>query len=189
MTETPDTVDTDSSGTSLSPERQDLLETLAMHRALLRQTAAGLTDEQAAATPTASSLSVGGIIKHVAETERGWAAFARDGRAPWADQGTDWSNPTPDQVAAYLAGFRLEPGETLDEVLARYAEVAAETDRLVATLPDLDVAYPLPPAPWFPPGSTRSPRRTFLHIVAETAQHAGHADIVRESIDGAKTMG
>ena len=57
------------------------------------------------------------------------------------------------------------------------------------TIPDLDVSHPLPEAPWFQPGATRSARRVFLHIVAETAQHAGHADILRESIDGQKTMG
>jgi hypothetical protein len=48
---------------------------------------------------------------------------------------------------------------------------------------------PLPEAPWFPPNGTRSARRVFVHIVAETAQHAGHADILRESLDGQKTMG
>lgn len=69
-----------------------------------------------------------------------------------------------------------------------YARVAATTDALVGSL-DLDAAHPLPPAPWFPPGAVWSVRRTVLHILAETAQHAGHADIIRESIDGAKTMG
>ena len=54
------------------------------------------------------------------------------------------------------------------------------------SLPDLDLSHPLPVAPWFPPGATRSARRVFLHIVAETAQHAGHADIIRETIDGSR---
>jgi Protein of unknown function (DUF664) len=108
---------------------------------------------------------------------------------PGSDTEVDWSNPSPEVVAAYHEGFRLLPGETLTVVLARYDEVAAATDRLVATLPDLDVRHPLPTAPWFPPGSTRSARRTFVHIIAETAQHAGHADIIRETIDGQKTMG
>ena len=58
----------------------------------------------------------------------------------------------------------------------------------MATL-DLDVSYPLPQAPWFEPGAAWSVRRTFLHVIAETAQHAGHADILRESLDGQKTMG
>jgi len=83
----------------------------------------------------------------------------------------------------------LLPDETLAEIVAAYERVAQRTDDLVRSLPDLDVAHLLPEAPWFPPGATRSARRVFLHIVAETAQHAGHADIVREALDGQKTMG
>lgn len=74
----------------------------------------------------------------------------------------------------------------LGGVLKRTAEA---TDELVRTLPDLGVSHQLPSAPWFPPGTAWSARRALLHIVAETAQHAGHADIIRESLDGAKTMG
>ena len=70
-----------------------------------------------------------------------------------------------------------------------YAQWPRHTDELVATLPDLDADHPLPPAPWYPPGERWSARRTLLHIAAETAQHAGHADIIRESLDGAKSMG
>jgi hypothetical protein len=44
-------------------------------------------------------------------------------------------------------------------------------------------------APWFEPGARWSVRRALLHVIAETAQHAGHADIIREALDGAKTMG
>jgi hypothetical protein len=49
--------------------------------------------------------------------------------------------------------------------------------------------HPLPEAPWFAPGERWSARRVLLHIMAETAHHAGHADIIRESLDGAKSMG
>ena len=59
----------------------------------------------------------------------------------------------------------------------------------MATLPSLDQEYALPEAPWFEPGASWSVRRCIVHIVAETAQHAGHADIIRESIDGRKSMG
>ena len=88
-----------------------------------------------------------------------------------------------------MAGFRMLAGETLSGLLDQYEEVARRTDQLVATLPDLDVSHPLPPAPWFEPGASWTARRVLLHVVAETAQHAGHADIIRESIDGAKSMG
>ena len=84
------------------------------------------------------------------------------------------------------AAPRRDPGRTC---WPSYEQVAARTDALVESLPDLDLSHPLPPAPWFAPGATRSARRVFLHIVAETAQHAGHADIIRETIDGQKTMG
>jgi uncharacterized damage-inducible protein DinB len=174
--------------TALSPERRDLLETLAAHRGFLRHTAAGLTDEQARTRSTVSELTVGGLVKHVAAVERMWAGFMVDGNSG-SDPGVDWSNPDPALIQAYEDGFRLLETETLAGVLADYERVAAETDRLVAELPDLDRSFPLPPAPWFAPGATRSVRRAITHIVAETAQHAGHADIIREAIDGAKTMG
>ena len=80
-------------------------------------------------------------------------------------------------------------GETLDGLLAAYEAVARQTDDLVATLPDLDSSQPLPEAPWFEPGARWSARRVLLHVIGETSQHAGHPDIIRESLDGAKSMG
>ena len=85
--------------------------------------------------------------------------------------------------------FRLLPDETLADVLAEYERVAARTDALVASLPDLDAVAPAAAGALVRAGRARSARRVFLHIVAETAQHAGHADIIRETIDGQKTMG
>jgi len=102
---------------------------------------------------------------------------------------TDYSAMTEDDVARWADQFKLLPGETLDGALAGYEKVAQRTDDLVASLPDLNLSHPLPNAPWFPPGERRSARRVFLHIIAETAQHSGHADIIRESLDGAKSMG
>jgi hypothetical protein len=164
-------------------ERADLLETLAAHRHFLRFTVQGLTDEQARMRTTASELTLGGLIKHVSHQEAGWVRFILEGPEAIA---------TPTDAAGFQKWadeFRLLDEETLDGVLAEYEEIARRTDDLVRTLPDLDVSHPLPEAPWFPPGATRSARRVFLHIVAETAQHAGHADIIRETIDGQKTMG
>jgi hypothetical protein len=91
--------------------------------------------------------------------------------------------------AARAEEFRMLPGETLAGVLAEYAEVARRTDEVVAGLPDLSFTQPLPKAPWSEPDAAWSARRVLLHIIGETAQHAGHADILRESLDGAKTMG
>ena len=164
------------------PEIDDLLATLDAHRNFLRGTLRGLTDEQAAATPTVSTLCLGGLIKHVAYTEAGWARFIVDGAAGLGPQDETG-------YAAHEASLRMEPGETVQSLLDGYAEVARTTDELVAGLPDLNVSHPLPEAPWFEPGATWSARRAIVHIIAETSQHAGHADIIRESIDGAKSMG
>jgi uncharacterized damage-inducible protein DinB len=163
-------------------ERADILETLRAHRGFLRQAVDGLSDEQARLRPTVSELCLGGLVKHVAQVEESWARFIVGGPAA---QGPS------DEAAyeAYAAGFRMEADETLAGILAAYDEVAQRTDELVTSLPSLDASQPLPEAPWFPPGARRSARRVFLHIVAETAQHAGHADIIRETIDGSKTMG
>ena len=161
-------------------ERADLLDTLAERRNLFTGTVQGLSDEQARLTPIPSTtLSLGGLVKHVAATESMWAAFAVHG-AP-ADRGE------PDH-AAWADGFRLRPDESLEGVLAQYRSQAEVTDELVRTI-DLDSAHPLPEAPWFEPGVAWSARRVFLHVVAETAQHAGHADLLREAIDGRKSMG
>lgn len=160
-----------------SGERADLLETLALHRGFLRRTVRGLDDEQAARRTTVSELCLGGLVKHVAGVERRWLDFVLEGAS--AMQG---------DPAAWADQFRMVPGDTLAGILDDYAAVARRTDELVATL-DLDAAHELPPAPWFMPGARWSVRRVLLHLIAETAQHAGHADIIRESLDGTKTMG
>jgi hypothetical protein len=163
-------------------ERADLIETLQAHRTFLRHTVDGLDDEAAARRTTVSELCLGGLIKHVAQVEANWARFVVEG--PSAMPGF-----TEAAMAAHAAGFRMGDGDTLAGVLAAYEDVAGRTDELVATVPSLDLSHPLPEAPWFPPGARRSARRVFMHIVAETAQHAGHADILREALDGQKTMG
>ena len=167
----------------LDQERADIIETLRAHRNFLRHTVAGLSDEQAAQRTTVSELCLGGLIKHVSQVEENWIRFILEGPSamPAAFEET--------AMAAYGEGFRMLGGETVAGLLAEYDRVAARTDQLVASLESLDATQPLPEAPWFPPGARRSARRVFMHIVAETAQHAGHADIIRESLDGQKTMG
>lgn len=163
-------------------ERADLLETLAKHRYFLAATLDGLTDEQAAATPTASQLCLGGLVKHVTETERSWLDFVVSGTAAMeSGDEADWE--------AHALSFRMLPGETVDSVLGAYRETAGRTTEIVSSLPDLDLSHALPEAPWFEPGARWSARRVLLHVIAETAQHAGHADIIRETIDGRKSMG
>ncbi|MFB6961131.1 DinB family protein [Streptomyces sp. NPDC056309] len=170
---------------AVTSERADLLEMLAKHRHFLRFTTRDLTDEQAGLRTTASELCLGGLIKHVTAVERNWVDFILNGPSVMGD----FTAMTEADWARRADEFRLLPGETLTGVLADYAEVARRTDDLVATLPDLEATQPLPKAPWFETGAQWSARRVLMHIIAETAQHAGHADIIRESLDGAKSMG
>jgi Protein of unknown function (DUF664) len=172
-------------GSTVDRERADLLAALAHQRHFLRFTTRGLTDDQARQATTVSELCLGGLIKHVRAAEEGWVNFILDG--PSAK--VDFTSMTEDDWARRTAEFRLLPGETLEGVLASYEEVARRTDELVTGLPDLNAAHPLPKAPWYEPGAQWSARRVILHIIAETAQHAGHADIIREALDGAKSMG
>ncbi|WP_149824652.1 DinB family protein [Streptomyces tailanensis] len=171
--------------TTNDTERADLLEVLANQRHFLRFTTRDLTDEEAGRRTTASELCLGGLIKHVTSVERSWVAFILNGPSAMPD----FTAMTEADQAEYAAAFRMQPGETLAGVLAEYDEVARRTDELVAALPDLNAAHPLPKAPWFDGDAHWSARRVLMHIAGETAQHAGHADIIRESLDGAKSMG
>jgi uncharacterized damage-inducible protein DinB len=159
-------------------EATTLLAALAQRRFFLRFTVRDLTDEQAGQRTTASVLCLGGLIKHVTHVEHGWVDFVVRGTEAMENvaEGRD------DE-------FRMLDGETLTGILGEYEQVARRTEEIVASLPDLGLSHPLPEAPWFEPGASWSARQVLLHILAETAQHAGHADIIRESIDGAKSMG
>jgi hypothetical protein len=167
---------------SVVGERADILQALAKQRYFLRYTVRGLTDEQAAQRTTASELCLGGLIKHVALTERQWVNFILEGASAMGGSGEA-------DTSEWAGGFHMLDGETLAGLLEDYGKVARRTDELVAMLPDLDAGHPLPQAPWFEQGARWSARRVLLHVIAETAQHAGHADIIRESLDGAKSMG
>ena len=162
---------------ALTDERALLLAYLAQQRDGIRNAAFGLTDDQARQTPTAGTLSIGGLVKHVASTERHWVDIAVD---------QERARARAEQEQDYADGFRLREDETLAGVLAAYAEVAAETEAAFAGVP-LDQPVPVPRGvPWFPADvEAWSVRWVLLHIIEETARHAGHADIVRESIDGA----
>lgn len=150
-----------------------LLAFLEQQRTAARTAAHGLTDAQGTATPTPSPLSVGGLVKHLAAVERSWTNTMVQGD----DDGT------PDD---YMAGFRLAETETLAGVLDEYDAAAQATDVVVRKL-GLDAPVPVPKdVPWFPQDVDEwSVRWVVLHLIEETARHAGHADIVREAVDGA----
>ncbi|MER5951335.1 DinB family protein [Streptomyces sp. NPDC001904] len=170
--------------TRAQDEHADWLEGLAKQRHFLRFTARDLTDEQAGLRTTASELCVGGLIKHVTAVERNWVRFIQHGPSGLPD----YTAMTEQDWAQRAESFRMLPGETLAGVLAAYEEAARATDTVVFSLPDLNASWPLPKAPWHEPGTEWTIRRVLMHLVAETAQHCGHADIIRESLDGAQSM-
>lgn len=173
----------------LDGERRTLLETLAKHRMLLRHTVAELSDADARRRPTASALTLAGLLKHVEGVERGWVDFILTGTVEGADGWEQAAEPGAERDDFALDDTDSDTdADTLAALLDRYTATAARTDELVATV-DLDLSHPLPPAPWFPEDMHWSARQVFAHIVGETAQHSGHADIIRETIDGRKTMG
>ncbi|MFR9801975.1 DinB family protein [Pseudonocardia sp. RS010] len=177
--------------TTLTRERADLLESLRRHRGFLRQTVVGVTEEQARTRSTVSELTLASLIKHVADTEQGWIDFARgkpDAMGGDADLDEAAMRAATESGEFVDTRFVLAEEDTLPALLEQYDRVAAATDEVVATA-DLDATRPLPRAPWFEPGAVWSVRRVLLHVIAETSQHAGHADIIREAIDGARTMG
>ena len=156
----------------VADERDALQTFLRQCRLQLRLTAYGLTDEQARATPCASSISVGAAIKHVAFVEQSWTSMV---------EGRDRSDQ-----AGFEDAWVMREDETLEQVLALYDAAAARTDAVLATK-GLDDAVPVPKGvPWFPQDlDAWSVRWIVMHLVQETARHSGHADIVREQVDGA----
>jgi uncharacterized damage-inducible protein DinB len=156
----------------VTDERDGLLAFLDQVRLQLRLTAHGLTDGQARATPCASAISVGATIKHVAFVESSWSNMVE--RAP------------RDDAASFADAWVMRDDETLASILALYDAAIARTDAVLATH-GLDDEVPVPKGvPWFPQDlDAWSVRWVVLHLVQETARHSGHADIVREQVDGA----
>jgi uncharacterized damage-inducible protein DinB len=158
---------------AVTTEREALVAYLVQQRDGLKNAAFGLTEEQIRARPTKSELTVGGLLKHVAVTERSWVQ-------------TMLGRPEEGDEQAYVDNFALIESDTLAGLIDRFDEVARETEAAVDSLPDLDVRVQLPSAPWFPSNPDGfSARWILLHLIEELARHAGHADIIRESIDWA----
>jgi len=157
----------------VADEREALLGYLAQQRLALRITTYGLSDEQARQTPTAGTLSIGGLVRHLTAMERGWASMILE----------RYDASTED----YEANFLLPADQTLAEALDEYAEASAATHQVIAGIADLGQPVPVPQGvPWFPDDvDAWSVRWVLLHLIEETARHAGHADMVREAIDGA----
>jgi uncharacterized damage-inducible protein DinB len=166
----------------VADERSALRAYLAYHQGAYFAVAYGLTDEQARSRPTVSELSIGGLIKHVTAMQQTW--MSRVAAAPDAPP----KDPRPfNQVAGeYAEQHLMRDDETLDGLLAKFKAQNSVSLHLVQTA-DLDAEVPVPhEIPWFPKDlKAWSVRWVILHVINELARHSGHADIIREGIDGA----
>jgi Protein of unknown function (DUF664) len=166
----------------VTDERSALREYLSYHQSAYLAVAYGLTDEQARSTPTVSALSIGGLVKHATGMQRTW--MARVAAAP--DEPPRDTRPFEEIAKDFGDQHVMRPDETLADLLGAFQEQSAESLRL-AEAADLDTKVPVPQdIPWFPKGiKDWSVRWVILHVINELARHSGHADIIRESIDGA----
>jgi uncharacterized damage-inducible protein DinB len=151
-------------------EAETLSGFLDFQRATLLWKLEGLDDEQLRRAMVPSGTSLLGIVKHLAYVERGW--FQR----VWAGQEitVPWTEEDPD------ADWRIEPDETTADVLALYEGECARSREIVAAAASLDEAVVHPR--W---KEEVSGRWILAHMLEETARHVGHADILREQLDGA----
>jgi uncharacterized damage-inducible protein DinB len=152
----------------VTDERDGLLSFLGQQRSALRAAALGLDDEQARMVPSASGLSLGGLIKHVARVERRWMVAGVAGQ------------PLPGlwPIEDWTADFSMTSEETLPGLLSYYADTAARTSQIIGAVADLGQPLVV--------DEERSVRWALFHLIQETARHAGHADIIRESLDGGR---
>jgi uncharacterized damage-inducible protein DinB len=166
----------------VTDERNALHEFIAYLQHAYFGVAYGLTDEQARSTPAASALSIGALIKHATGVQRTWMArVAAAPQLPPAD-----TRSQQERAAEFQNDFLVGEDETVDVLLERFAAQNAETLRLLDNT-DLDTPVPIPgDVPWFPKDiDAWSVRWVFNHLINELARHAGQADIIRETIDGA----
>jgi uncharacterized damage-inducible protein DinB len=148
-------------------EKETLVGVLNELRAVMLWKLGGLDREQASRPMVPSGTSLLGLVKHLAWVERWWFVdFIGGGKPDYP-----WSEEDPD------ADFRVEDHETIASISQLYVDAVGEANSVIAAAPDLEVTGTLESGP-------RSLRWVLVHMIDETGRHAGHADIVRELIDG-----
>ncbi|MBB6038880.1 DinB family protein [Phytomonospora endophytica] len=157
--------------------KDDLREYLAAARAAVLWKLDGLSEYDARRPLTPTGTNLLGLVKHLTGCEMGWfgQVFARPLPGPPAWYGDDDAeDPNLDMWA--------RPEESREDIVATYRRACAHADTVIGELP-LDAVGHLPSRGPDSPGVTL--HRVLVHMIAETERHAGHADIVRELLDGA----
>ena len=149
-------------------EKASLFASLDRHRDAILWKLEGLDDEALRRPMTPSGTSLLGIVKHLAGGEYGWFCdtfgHARESLPFDLDEDIE-------------ADMRPAPGESTGDILSFFARARAASDQVIA-----DLGLEATGTAWF--GDTVTLRWVLIHVVEDTARHAGHADIVRELIDG-----
>jgi hypothetical protein len=162
----------DEADDTLAPdsEREALASFLDIQRDAVIRKIEGLDDATARKAPTTSSLSLLGIVKHCGLWERRWVQVVVAGR----DFPDEWPNVPYTGMAE---DFVVDESDTVERWVAYYRE-QIEQSRAIAASTDLDA----PVARADIVGTNL--RYVLYHLIEETARHAGHADIIRETLDG-----
>ncbi len=136
-------------------------------RSVMIRKVEGVDDEKLRWSPVPSGTCLGGLIKHLAYVERYWFQSVWAGREvafPWTDDDPD-------------ADFRLDPDDTADSLIDFYRQ-ECDVSRQIAAASALDDTVTTP-------RGEISMRWIVVHMIEETARHCGHADLIRELVDGA----
>lgn len=151
----------------LADEKTSLHASMQRHRAAVRWKLEGLDDEQLRRQMTPSGTSLLGLVKHLAAVEYGWfcSTFGRD------------TEPLPFDDNDPEADLRVTPDESSAEILAFYDRACAAADEVIEAI-DVEETG----TAWY--GDEVSLRWVLIHMIEETARHAGHMDILRELLDG-----
>jgi len=154
-------------------ERTTLVGFLESFRSVLLRKAVGLGPSQLDTRVGVSTLTIGGLLKHMAFVEDHWfhhVLLGNDYPDPWAS--VDWS-ASPDWE------FDSARDDAPDALLAQFETSVGRSRTALASAPDLDA-----PAAKESGGEATSLRWILVHMIEEYARHCGHADLIRESIDG-----
>ncbi|MGN9909630.1 DinB family protein [Phytohabitans sp. LJ34] len=145
----------------MTPEVEQLRATLDGLRAGVLKKLAGLSDDDARRSTVGSGTNIAGLVQHLTFVESMWFEEIVAGRKPTRGD----------------RSMRVDPSVPLRTLRAEYRAACAASNEIIAAVGEGD-------APVVRNGKTRDLRWVLLAVIEETARHAGHADIIREQIDG-----
>lgn len=156
---------------SVADERTMLAAFLDLYRDIIRRKVRGVSEADARRRLVPSMTTLGGLVKHLYWVELSWFQRVLAGRAAEDLPPVPWTDQDPD------ADFRMEPDETVEQLIAAYDRACAQSRAAAASraLDDTVAHHRM---------GQVSLRWIYLHMIEETARHAGHADILREQLDG-----